>query len=97
MNLSNEDYPVTRCQAARWLRLGQCLHVPFQGLELPLYFMLTWLNLRKIVWVRIIARPGNTSLAIGWKQLLNFIRRTYPRSYEAISSTAEFAGPRRIN
>lgn len=73
-----EEYPVTRLQAAKWLRQGQRLVKIFDQGERTVEVMI------RADGKRFICRfwsGGTLWIDISRKQLLGFIRRNYVRSY----------------
>lgn len=84
----NQEYPVTRLQAAKWLRQRQRLEKEFKR-DLTIHVLIMWRNgLEKTIACRMWSGPGVWWTQLSWKQLLSFIRRNYPRSYTSLDHVA---------
>lgn len=82
----SQDYPVTRAQAAKWLRQGERLEVPFKTPDgRSIEVMVKWRTFDKGIKARLWSGPGVYWTTLSWKQLLGFIRRNYVRSYLSMS------------
>lgn len=82
MNMS--EYPVTRLQAAKWLRTADRLECSIEG-ERTVQVMIRFEYGSKKIACRMWSGGGVWWTKLSWKQLLGFIRRNYVRNYEGLS------------
>lgn len=77
------EYPVTRSQAAKCLRIGDRLEVSIEAEHTVQVMIRFEAGARKIA-CRMWSGSGTWWTRLSWKQLLGFIRRNYARNYEGL-------------